>query len=206
MAVFFLVLFLIVEALGVPFLEDPSPWLERGGPSAALAGVGLLLVDVALPVPSSLVMILHGALFGVVVGTGLSLIGGTGATLTGFALGRYSGPFISRWLAPGERARVERLLDRWGALAIVVTRPVPILAETTAILAGASSLSWRRTALAALVGCFPAALLYALTGAVAAGFASGALAFAVVMLAAALFWAVERLAGRRWQRPRRTRR
>jgi len=203
MAVFFLVLFLIVEALGVPFLEDPSPWLQRGGPAAALAGVGLLLVDVALPVPSSLVMILNGALFGAVAGTGLSLIGGTGATLTGFALGRYGGPLISRWLAPAERARVERMLDRWGALAIVVTRPIPILAETAAILAGASSLSWRRVALAALIGCFPAALLYALTGAVASGFGSGALAFAVVILVAVLFWVVERWAGRRWRRTRR---
>jgi len=53
-------------------------------------------------------------------------------------------------------------------LAILVTRPVPLLAETTAIVVGSSPLGWGRMALAALAGSFPGALLYALTGAVAA--------------------------------------
>ncbi len=39
----FLILFLLVEALGVPLLTDPSPWLEHGGTAAALVGVGLLV-------------------------------------------------------------------------------------------------------------------------------------------------------------------
>ncbi len=46
-----LVLFLVVEALPPSLLTDPSPWLEWGGVLAALVGVGLLMADVALPVP-----------------------------------------------------------------------------------------------------------------------------------------------------------
>ena len=182
----------VVEALGVPLLTDPSPWLERGGPLAARVGVSLLVVDGALPVPSSLVMVAHGALFGVVVGTLLSAIGSTGAALVGFALGRRGGRLLVRLVPPGERARADRLLARWGTLAIIVTRPVPLLAETTAIMAGASPLGWRRVALASLAGSLPGAFLYALTGAVAAGFHNGALVFVLVLFVAGVSWLVGR--------------
>ena len=55
------------------------------------------------------------------------------------------GPLLSRLVPPEERARANDLLDRWGEMAVVATRPVPILAETVAILAGASPKSWELT-------------------------------------------------------------
>src|SRR5215510_12446766 len=128
--VFFTILFLIVEALGVPLLSDPTPWMKHGGVVAAALGVGLLIADVVLPVPSSLVMVAHGALFGVVIGTLLSLSGSIGAALFGFAIGRRGGKLLERTVTPSERARANVLLARWGALAIIVTRPIPLLAET----------------------------------------------------------------------------
>ncbi len=193
----FLTLFLLVEALRIPLLTDPSPWLERGGAIAALVGVGLLVADVGLPVPSSLVMVAHGALFGAVVGTLLSLLGSVGADLAGFAIGRRGGPLLSRLVFAEERERADRLLSRWGALAILVTRPVPLLAETVVILAGASPLGWRRVALAALAGSLPGAMFYALTGALAASFQNGPLVFGLVLLVAGLFWLIGRWVGRR---------
>jgi len=187
---FFLALFLVVEALHIPILTDPSRWLERGGLLAATIGVALLIADVVLPVPSSLVMIAHGALFGVLVGTLLSLVGSVGATLVGFAIGRRGGTMLERLVPADERARADRLLARWGALFIVVTRPVPLLAETVAILAGASSISWKSAALAAVTGSLPPALLYALTGSVAASFQNGALMFALILLVSGSFWLI----------------
>jgi len=188
----FTALFVVVEALNVPLLTDPSPWMEHGSVLAALVGVGLLVIDVALPVPSSLVMVAHGALFGVVLGTFLSLIGSVGAAMLGFALGRRGGPLLARLVPPGERARADRLLTRWGTLAIVVTRPVPLLAETVAIMAGSSPLGWGRAFVAALVGSLPGALLYALTGAAATSAQNGVLVFGLVLLVAALFWLIGR--------------
>jgi membrane protein DedA with SNARE-associated domain len=94
---------------------------------------------------------------------------------------------------PEEAARADYLLRRWGALAIIVTRPVPLLAETVALLAGASSMGWGRAALAALLGSLPPALLYALTGAAVADFRSTTLVFVLVMLVAASFWMIGRL-------------
>jgi uncharacterized membrane protein YdjX (TVP38/TMEM64 family) len=191
----FLALFLLAELGGIALLADPSPWLREAGVPAALLGVSLLVADVLLPVPSSLVMIAHGAVFGVALGTMLSLLGSLGAMLVGFAMGRRGGAMLSRFVSPQERATADRLLERYGVVAIVVTRPVPLLAETVAVLAGASPLGWRKALLAALIGTFPMALIYALTGA-AAGSGGGALVFAAVGAVAGLSWLVSRLLGR----------
>lgn len=192
MAGFFLLLFIVVEALGVPLLTDPTPWMNRGGVVAACVGVGLLIADVLLPVPSSLVMVAHGALFGVLKGTLLSLAGSVGAALFGFALGRRGGPLVRRLVTEEERARADDLLRRWGVLAIVVTRPVPLLAETVAIIAGTSTLGWWSTALAALLGSLPPALLYAVSGAAVANLQSTTLVFVLVIVIAGLVWVVGR--------------
>jgi uncharacterized membrane protein YdjX (TVP38/TMEM64 family) len=198
----FLLLFIVVEALGVPLLTDPTPWMGRGGVLAASLGVGLLVADVLLPVPSSLVMVAHGALFGVAVGTLLSLVGSVGAALFGFAVGRRGGRLMERLVTPAERDRADRLLKRWGVLAIIVTRPVPLLAETVAIMAGASSsLGWGRVALASLAGSLPPALLYAITGASVANLQSTTLVFVLVILIAGAFWVFGR-----WAEPYLTRR
>ncbi len=190
---FFLMLFVVVETLGVPLLADPTPLMRNGGMLAAVMGVSLLIADVLLPVPSSLVMVAHGALFGVVTGTFLSLLGSMGAALVGFGIGRRGGKLLTRIVTPAERARADRMLDRWGALTVVVTRPIPVLAETVAIMAGTSPLSWWRMALATLVGSLAQALLYALTGAAVANLQSTSLMFGVVLLITGLFWLAGRL-------------
>lgn len=190
MMALFLALFGLAEWLRVPILTDPGPLLAEGGWIAASVGVGLLVADVALPVPASLVMIGHGALFGVVGGTLLSLVGALGAALFGFWIGRRGGPLLARLVPEDERRRADALLQEWGDLAIIVTRPVPILAETLAILAGASPMRPGRMLLSTLAGSLPAALLYALTGATARSLDNTALVFSLVLLVAGLFWLV----------------
>ena len=190
LVVFFTVLFLIVEALGVPLLSDPTPWMKHGGVVAASVGVGLLIADVVLPVPSSIVMVAHGALFGVLWGAMLSLIGSVGAAVFAFAIGRRGGGLLERVVTVAERERASSVLARWGVLAIIVTRPVPLLAETVAIMAGASSMTWRAMVVASVAGCVPPAFLYALTGAAVADMQNTALMFGIVLLIAGLFWFV----------------
>lgn len=195
-----LTMFLVAEALDLGPLTDPTPWLDQGGFAAAAVGIGLLLVDVVLPVPSSLVMIAHGALFGVTLGTALSLLGSTGATMVGYALGRRGSRFLVGDAAEDDRRYANTLLKRWGLLAIIVTRPVPLLAETTAIMAGMSSMRWWVVLLGAVVGSLPAALLYAFPGALATSFESGLIGFGLVLAMAAGTWLIGELLSR--SRPR----
>lgn len=191
--VVFLVIFGVAAALAVPLLDDPGPLLIGGGAVAALCGVAMLVADVLLPVPASLVMIAHGALFGMLAGAALSVVGGVGAALVGYRMGRFAGPSVLRRVcSPVELARAERLVDRWGVLVVLVTRPVPLLAETVAVMAGAHGLGWLRTTVASVLGVLPAAVLYAAAGAVGWTGAAGLVAFGSVLAVAAVLWVVGR--------------
>lgn len=153
-----------------------------------MLAVGLLTVDALLPVPASLVMVASGALYGTVTGTLLALVGRVLAALAGYTIGRRGGPLVARLVSADSRDRADGLLRRWGPTAIVVTRPVPLLAETVTILAGASSIGWARVALAALVGSVPEAVLYAGSGALAHSAEEAALFWVVLLALACALW------------------
>ena len=68
LVVLFLAMFVLVEQLDLPLLTDIRPGLTAGSSAAGVLGVGLLIADVVLPVPSSGVMVVHGAVYGLVVG------------------------------------------------------------------------------------------------------------------------------------------
>ena len=181
----FLALFVIGEAAGIPMLEDPTPWLQQAGWVAALLGVTLLALDVVLPVPSNIVMVAHGALFGIVVGTLLSLAGTMLASAAAFWIGRRGGRMLALVVPPDERARADAVLARWGIIAIVVSRPLPLLAETILVLAGASRLTWQTAMVAALVGSVPLCLFYAWAGAASTGVEGGMIVLALTIVLAA---------------------
>jgi len=192
-AVFLLLTFFAANASGVAVLEDPTPLMRAARPVAAAIGVLLLIADVFLPVPSILIMVANGALFGVVGGTLLSLGGSVGAALTGFAVGRAGNDLIRRFVTPREHERAGALLERWGAVAIVVSRPIPIVAETVAILAGGSPVTWTQALLAATAGSLIPSAAYAWAGAAAQGLGMQTAIFAGVMaMAALLFFASRR--------------
>lgn len=193
----FLALFGVAHSLDLGLLDDPAPFFDRAGwPVAAVLGVFLLAIDVFLPVPASLVMVAHGAVFGIALGTLVSLVGAMTGAAVGFALGRWGRGTLRRWVSDDEYRRATDLLARWGDLAVVVSRPVPVVAESVAILAGTTPIGWRRFLLASSLGNLPAAALYAVTGATAARLDSASLTFGLVMAIAALVW----LAGGRLRR------
>ena len=108
------------EGRWVLYTPDDYWKCSNGGVWAAILGVGLLVADVLLPVPSSLVMVAHGAAFDVLKGTLLSLAGSTGAAMCGFWLGRRGGRLLERCVPTEERARAELL----GTRDIVAPNPV----------------------------------------------------------------------------------
>jgi uncharacterized membrane protein YdjX (TVP38/TMEM64 family) len=189
--------FIGVEAFDVPLLRNPTPQLVHAGSLAGLLAVALLAADALLPVPASLVMVALGALFGPVIGTFLALSGRLAMALVGYGIGLRGGPLLSKVVLPDGRERADRLLRRWGAVAVVFTRPIPLVAETVVILAGASSIGWARVGLAALVGSVPEAVLYTLSGAFARGFEEAALVWTSLLILACGFWRATRWAERR---------
>jgi len=181
-----LVMFFAATAAGLAI--DVSHLPREAGVAAGITGVLLLIVDAALPVPSSLVMIAHGQLFGVATGALLSLVGSVGSALAAFAIGRAGTRRIRRIVLPEEHDRASALLARWGVAAVAISRPIPILAETVAFLAGSSRLTWMQTALAAAAGSILPAVLYAWAGAHARTANYGLIFGGVLLVTAILGW------------------
>lgn len=176
----------LVERFGPPLLSEDF-WASGGlAPWAAAVAVALLLADVVLPVPSSVVMIFLGAVLGWPAGAGLSWVATAGSAMIAFGLGRRLG---RRALAP---EALDRRLRSHGILVIALTRPLPVLAETTAVAAGMTrSMTGRRMLIGAVAGTLPPAVLFAAAGASAHG-SYGMLLIALCVLLDAGVWLGER--------------
>lgn len=148
---------LIALALAVPIVPFLSfgpaleAWLESAIERtvdplfAAALVVGLLGVDVFLPIPSSVLSTLGGEVLGFWGGTAASFAGLSLGAAIGFGLARVAGrPLVRRLAAPEDLERIDGLSRRLGTAVLIVTRPVPVLAEAAVVFFGAAGLPWRR--------------------------------------------------------------
>lgn len=187
-----LISFLLVEALGVPILTDPSDDIRAGGFAAAAIGGGLLLLDVFIPIPSSVIMIAHGAAFGVLGGFLLSLAASVGGAMIGWWVGNRGSGLMDRIVSPREKRQANAFILRYGLLAIIISRLLPIVAETVAIMSGTTDLGWRRVLVATTLGSIPPALVYAIAGSATTDLASGVLVTVGVVVVAIAAWVIGR--------------
>lgn len=187
---------LVEDVLGI----DPQPairaWLDAPGPRSAATIVLLLVADLVLPIPSSLVMVLSGAAFGVVNGAIIAGIGSIGCSLLGFELARrYGGRAAARMVGRDDTRYVEQAFERYGAGAVFVTRALPIMKEAMSVVAGLSVMPRATFVLATVAGTIPEVAIYAYAG--AASREAGTIVPAVVILMAlsAAGWMVMRAKG-----------
>jgi 3-dehydroquinate synthase len=204
-------LIVVALALAVPILPllIAGDWFEAAivsrvrdaeSPRTVFAViVAILAMDVFLPVPSSGVGTLAGARLGTAAGTAAIWLGMTAGALVGFGLARYGGMPVARRLAgPAEFCRLEPVARRFGAWLLLLTRPIPILAEATVLLLGAMGLNWAGFWWPVATANLVLAVAYAALGEVAVrhGWLSTAVVVALV-LPLAIAW----LARRRLSRP-----
>jgi uncharacterized membrane protein YdjX (TVP38/TMEM64 family) len=113
------------------------PWLVMG------LVVLLLALDPLLPVPSSIVAVAAGSALGSVIGATAIWLGLMAGALLGYWLGRYPGRALtSRLLGDAAMAALNPRLHALGPLALLLSRPVPVVAEAVVIMAGAAGMAW----------------------------------------------------------------
>jgi uncharacterized membrane protein YdjX (TVP38/TMEM64 family) len=158
---------LVENVLGVPMEALASRWLDEAGPGTATLIVLLLAADVALPIPSSLVMVLSGAAFGVAGGSIVALVGSVVGEWIGFELVRRYGRGVSRGIVGADEfERFSAFFEQHGTLAVILTRPLPVVMETMSLVAGLSGMSRAAFLGASLAGTAPIVVIYAYAGAV----------------------------------------
>ncbi len=137
----------------------------RGTQWAGAAIAGLLAADLALPVPSSILMTLSGSILGLHAGWLISLAGAMGSALIGFTVCRQWGkPAFDRLVGPVDVERIRHFFERHGIWAILLSRSVPMLTEVISCLAGLSAMRFRLFLFVSLAGTWPLCLVYAWAG------------------------------------------
>ena len=122
-----------------------SDWLMERQWLAASIMIVLLVVDVLLPVPSSVVCTISGSLLGPWIGTLINWIGLSLAAAVGYELGkRFGRPLAYRLQSVQSLKRVDQWNNKYGSWALVLFRGIPILAEASVIAAGLYRQSPRR--------------------------------------------------------------
>lgn len=134
--------------------------------AAALFIIAALTLDLFLPVPNGVTNTLAGAAFGFALGTLVIWLGLMGASLAGYAAGRWAArPLASRLLGADDVDKAHALAERIGPVALIVSRPVPVLAEVMAIAAGVSAMAFVRFASVMALANLGVAMLFAAIGA-----------------------------------------
>ena len=166
-AVVLLVPILPLLFLGLSFEHRVIGWFEQELPDSARFAliVAVLAADLFLPIPSSMVSTYGGGILGTWPATAASWLGMTLGAAAGFGLARVFGNrFAASYAGAGDLQQMAALSRKFGPLALVLTRALPILAEACVLLMGATRLSWRRFLVPVLAGNFVVSLTYAACG------------------------------------------
>jgi uncharacterized membrane protein YdjX (TVP38/TMEM64 family) len=207
----FLLLLLTLAAVAVPAVpwaiwgtrldRAVADWLDPlpSPPVLAAVEIGVLAADILLPVPSSLVATLGGAALGIVPGTACAWLGLTLGTAAGWALGRIAGGAVAA-LDPADRVRLDRERRRLGPFLVVLSRPLPLVAEAVALLAGGARMPAREFLPAAAAGNLAVATAWSIAGGLGGrGESLPAVLAAALVIPVAAAWFVARR--RRHPRP-----
>lgn len=171
------------EEFVIPFLESRQ---QQAG-ALVLISIVLLAADSVAPVPATLVIMFLAAKAGRLAG----VLGGTAGLALGVLaaawLGRSAvGRIAPRFFPDAELAKLRDGLQRQLALTLACLRSVPVLAETSVIVAAATGVPVRKIFWATLLPNFVVATIYSL--AADDSFATACVAFLGTMLASYLLW------------------
>ncbi len=147
-------------------LESTVAGLRSTGDWAWAAGLGLLIIDLFLPILGTVVMSALGLVYGWFWGGLISGVGATGAGLLAYGLSRKLGRKAAQALT-GEDGLTEgeRLFQgEAGGWLVAFSRWMPVLPEVVACLAGLSRMPFKRFSGALCAGCFPMGWVFAWIG------------------------------------------
>jgi uncharacterized membrane protein YdjX (TVP38/TMEM64 family) len=193
---------LLLALILIPFLlfeQGINAWVERffgaDRPTGVVAAavISLLALDVLLPVPSSIVSTAAGAMLGLLPGIAASTAGMTLGCALGYACGRRFGlPLVLRFVGTRDLEQVSLRFQRGAVWALATMRPVPVLAEASALFAGVSGVPFPQFIGITTLANAGISIIYCAAGAKALQSGSFLLAFAGAIVLPALAMGIYR--------------
>jgi uncharacterized membrane protein YdjX (TVP38/TMEM64 family) len=177
------------EDFVLPLLESKR---QQTGALTVIAIV-LLACDSVAPIPATLVIMYLAAKAGWIAGILGGTVGLSAGVLAAAWIGRAAvGRLAPKFIPDAELARLRDSLQQRLVLTLACLRSVPVLAETSIIVAAAMGLSVKRIFIVTLLPNFIIAVIYSVTA--DDSLVTAAIAFLATMLLSYLVW---RLFGRR---------
>jgi uncharacterized membrane protein YdjX (TVP38/TMEM64 family) len=182
---------LLLVFILVPFvlLEDPiHGWISMvvtpHAPVAVIASAVIvaLALDVFLPVPSSVVSTAAGALLGFTLGAAISTAGMSIGCVLAYWFGTRAGlPVVRRMVGDRDLDEISRRFRSSSEWALAGMRPVPVLAEASALLAGVTRVPFGRYLTITTLANTGISVVYSAAGSNARSGGSFLLAFAAAV-------------------------
>lgn len=174
----FVIFLLLAILVIVPFLiwggwfeesmsmEKTVAELRAAGTWAWAVALGLLVIDVFLPILGTVVMSALGLIYGWFWGGILSGIGSVSAGVLAYGITRKLGRRATRWLTGEEGlAEGERLFSsELGGWLVALSRWMPVLPEVIACMAGLARMHFGRFFASLCAGSFPMGFVFAWIG------------------------------------------
>jgi 3-dehydroquinate synthase len=98
--------------------------------------ITVLVFDIVLPIPSSLIAVFAASTFGFATGTVLIWLGLMLGCCFGYLLGAGSKQLLCRWISEEDYIKAKAMTDKAGVGTLILMRGVPILAEASVVAAG----------------------------------------------------------------------
>jgi len=186
-----LVPFFLFESYFTTLAERAASGQVRVPIAVGIIG-SLLALDVLLPVPSSIVSAAAGVLLGFWLGATVIWASMTLSCVIAYAIGARSVGLTRRIVGETGLERASRLATRYGSMAIVLCRPVPVLAEASVIFAGVVRMQKPRFLVVSALANLGIAVAYAAIGAYSMRLDSFLAAFGGALLLPAVAWIITR--------------
>jgi uncharacterized membrane protein YdjX (TVP38/TMEM64 family) len=140
-------------------------WFQSYRASAWLIGIGLLVSDLVLPIPNTVIMAALGVIYGPFLGGLVSTAGNCLSGLLGYWLCRlYGRPIAVRLVGEADLEAGGQLFARSGGLIVAASRWLPVLPEIISCMAGLTRMPFRMFALALVSGSAPLGFVVATIG------------------------------------------
>jgi uncharacterized membrane protein YdjX (TVP38/TMEM64 family) len=150
---------------GLLHQEQLVAWFENYRSFAWLVAIGLLVLDLVLPIPNTVVMAALGVLFGPLVGGAVATLGTCLSGLVGYGLCRRFGrPLALKLVGEEDLEDGERLFARSGGWVVAASRWLPIVPEVVSCMAGLARMKFLAFLLALVCGAAPLGFTVAALG------------------------------------------
>ncbi len=142
----------------VSFFEEYGKW-------AWMIAIGLLIADLFLPLPGTIIMSSLGLIYGPWIGGLLAVAGNFLSGMVAYYLCKSIGDKGARWiLGSKDYQKGHELFDQKGGWIVALSRWLPILPEAVACMAGLNRMRTDKFVFALFCGSLPLGFIFAYIG------------------------------------------